>query len=175
MAFVPGSLFLACRSRLDSTSAAVVAHSNIFSYIHSFLVHVANLCSVHVPHRGVIEEVSSLPAPTGKTAAEVTEPIINSPIEPHHRSPIPCVENKSRTAPTPVRRSPEVTDFRRENPRAWHPVVIVSVPSPIAGSPDITVPRTNRLLIHRQFRRCNRDGNNDLRGSRTGDESHRHS
>ena len=61
---VLGSLFLTRWSRLNSASTAVVAHSNIFSYIHSFLVHVVNLCSVYVPHRGVIEEVPSLPSPT---------------------------------------------------------------------------------------------------------------
>src|SRR5262252_3950717 len=155
MPLVLGSLFLTRWPRLDSTSAAVVAHSNVFSYVDSFLVHVANFCPVHVPHCGVIEEVPFLPAPAGKTVAEIAEPIINSTVEAHHRSPVPCVENKSRTAPAPVRRSPEV---------------IVAVPSPVAWRPDIAIPWTDWLLVHGQFGRCKPDGNNDLRRSRTGHE-----
>ena len=157
-----GSLFLAGRSRFNSAPSAVVAHSNVFSYVHSFLVHVVDLFSVYVPHRGVIEKVASLPASTGKTVPEITEPIIDSTVEAHHRSPIPCVENKSRTAPAPVRRSPEVTDLRRQHPCARHPVVIATVPGPVARRPDITVTRTNWLLVHGQFGRSNRDGNQRL-------------
>ena len=62
MPLVLGSLFLAGRSRFNSATSAVVAHSNIFSYVHSFLVHIVNHVSVHVPHRAVIEKVAAFPA-----------------------------------------------------------------------------------------------------------------
>src|SRR5580704_5499421 len=107
MPLMLGSLLLTGRPRFNSAPSAVVAHSDIFSYVHSFLVHVMNLCSVYVPHRGVIVEVISLPSPARKTISEVAESIVDSTVEAHHRSPIPCVEKKSRTAPAPVRWRPE--------------------------------------------------------------------
>src|ERR1700760_1330812 len=170
MSLVLGSLFLAGWSCVNSAPSPVVTHSNILSYVDSFLVHVANHRSVYVPHRGVIEEVPSLPSPAYEAMSEIAEPIINSTVEAHHRSPIPCVENESRTAPAPIRWSPEVTNLRRQHPRARHPVVIIAVPGPVAGIPDIAIPRTNWLVVYGQLWRCNCDGNNHLPKSRGRDE-----
>src|ERR1700751_3860035 len=170
MPLVLGSLFLAGWSCVNSAPSPVVTHSNIFSYVDSFLIHVANHVSVHMPHGAVIEKVAAFPTSAYESVAEIPESIIDPTVESHHRSPIPCVENKSRTSPAPVRRSPEVTDFRREHPRARHPVVIIAVPGPVPGSPDIAIPRTNWLVVYGQLWRCNCDGNNHLPKSRGRDE-----
>lgn len=58
------SLLLTCWPRFNSASSAVVAYSNVFSYVDSLLIHIANLGPVYVPYRCVIEEVPSLPPST---------------------------------------------------------------------------------------------------------------
>ena len=62
MSLVLGSLFLTGWSCVNSAPSPVVTHSNIFSYVNSFLVHIVNHLSVHVPHCAVIEKVAAFPA-----------------------------------------------------------------------------------------------------------------
>jgi hypothetical protein len=114
---------------------------------------------VYAHDRGVIEELPALPVSALEASAHVSESIKNATVEADLFSPIASVPDVNAVAPAPISRSPQETDFRRENPGAGHPVVvaIVIVPSPIAGCPHIALARTDGLYVHRQKRRGNND------------------
>ena len=84
--------------------------------------------------------------------SKITEAIIDPAVETYLRTPVAVIEKKTFAAPTPIPWSPQETDFRRHHPCARHPVIIVEVVAvgPVAGCPNVTVPRTKRLLIDRQ-------------------------
>jgi len=157
-------LLFGCRSRIGSTVAAVVAdavHARIVD--DRLVVRVMNDRGVYVHDRGVVEEAAPLPVSALEAGAHVSESIKNATVEADLFSPVASVPEVNAVAPAPISRSPEETDFGRENPRAGHPVVvaIVIVPSPIAGRPEIAFARTDGLYVHRQKRRRNRDRHPD--------------
>ena len=157
-------LLFGCRSRIGSTVAAVVAdavHARIVD--DRLVVRVMNDRGVYVHDRGVVEELPSLPVSALKASAHVSESIKNATVEADLVSPIASVPDVNAVAPSPISRSPQETDFGRENPRARHPVVVTIgiVPSPIAGRPEIAFTRTDGLYVNRQKRRSNRDRHAD--------------
>ena len=98
----------------------------------------------------VIEELVSAPLATGKSDAGISEPIVNTAVEPNVRPPISGVPDIQSAAPAPISGRPQHSD-RRHYPRSRHPVVAaVIVPSPITGRPHISRPRADGLCIHRQ-------------------------
>jgi hypothetical protein len=118
---------------------------------------------VYVHDRRVVEELSPLPVSALEASAHVSESIKNATVEADLFSPVASVPDVNTVAPSPISRSPQETNFGRENPRAWNPVVIaiVIVPSPIAGRPQIAWARTDGLYVHRQKRRRNNDRHAD--------------
>ena len=152
------------RSRVGSTIAAVVAdaiHARIVD--DRLVVRVMNDGGVYVHDRGVVKEVAASPVSALKASAHVSESIKNATVEADLVSPIASVPDVNAVAPSPISRSPQETDFGRENPRARHPVVVTIgiVPSPIAGRPEIAFTRTDGLYVNRQKRRSNRDRHAD--------------
>ena len=152
------------RSRVGSTIAAVVAdaiHARIVD--DRLVVRVMNDGGVYVHDRGVVKEVAASPVSALKASAHVSESIKNATVEADLVSPIASVPEVNAVAPSPISRSPQETDFGRENPRARHPVVVTIgiVPSPIAGRPEIAFTRTDGLYVNRQKRRRNRDRHAD--------------
>ena len=157
-------LLLGCRSRIDSTAAAVVAdavHARIVD--DRLVVRVMNDRGVYVHDRGVVEEAAPLPVSAFEAGAHVSESIKNATVEADLFSPVARVPKVNAVAPAPISWSPQETNLGRENPRAGHPVVvaIVSVPSPIAGRPEIARARTGGLDVHREKRWRNRDRHAD--------------
>lgn len=152
------------RSRVGSTIAAVVAdaiHARIVD--DRLVVRVMNDRGVYAHDRGVVEEPALLPVSTLEARAHVPESIKNATVEADLFSPIASVPDVTAVAPSPISRRPQETNFGRENPGARHPVVvaIVTVPSPIAGRPEIAFARTDGLYVHRQKRWRNRDRHAD--------------
>src|SRR5208282_6064763 len=157
-------LFIRCRTRVDSTVATVIADV-VLVVPHGGFVNIVNDGDVHVVHGTVIEKVSAVPTAAFKACTEIAEAVIDPAIEAYVRTPVAVIENKSIAAPTPIGWSPQETDFRRHHPCARHPVVIadVVIVSPVARCPEITVPRTKRLLIDTQRGRAEPNGHADLR------------
>jgi hypothetical protein len=152
------------RSRVGSTIAAVVAdaiHARIVD--DRLVVRVMNDRGVYAHDRGVVKEVAASPVSALKASAHVSESIKNAAVEADLVSPIASVPDVNAVAPSPISRSPQETNFGRENPRARHPVVVTIgiVPSPIAGRPEIAFTRTDGLSVNRQKRRRNRDRHAD--------------
>ena len=147
-------LFFRPRTRSDATIAAVVAdpvHRGVVD--DGGVVNVVNVCDVHVVHRTVVVELSVLPPAALITLTKVSVAITDSAIKTDLLAPVALIEDVAIAAPTPVGWSPEQAGFRSHHPRTWHPVVIVVIVgvSPVAGGPEITLPRTKRLLIDREF------------------------
>jgi len=154
------SLLFGCRPGIGSTVAAVVAdavHARIVD--DGLVVRVMNDRGVYIHDRGVVEEVAALPVSALEASAHVSESIKNATVEADLFSPVASVPEVNAVAPAPISGSPQETNLGRENPRAGHPVVvaIVTVPTPIAGRPNIALARTNGLYVHRQKRRGNGD------------------
>src|SRR6266567_7368523 len=139
------SVPLACRNLLfrpgaliNSAVSAVVADPSVALIDHRCVVNVVNHGDVHVVDRAIVEKVSTIPPPAFVTVAKVAVAIIDSAIKAHSRSPITFIKKEPATAPSPIPRSPQKTNFRRQHPRSRNPVVIaeVGVVSPIARRPD---------------------------------------
>ena len=144
-------LLFGCRSCIGSTAAAVVAdavHARIVD--DRLVVCVMNDRGVYVHDRGVVEKAAPLPVSALEAGAHVSESIKNATVEADLFSPVASVPEVNAVAPSPISRSPQETNFGRENPRAWDPVIIaiVIVPSPIAGCPQIAWARADGLYIH---------------------------
>ena len=130
-----------------------------------FVVNVVNHSDIHIVHFAVVVKMIVLPSSTFIAVAKVSVAIVDTTVKADLRTPIAFVKNKSGAAPAPIRRSPKIANLRSEDPRAGHPVVILAIPRPITGRPDITVAGTDGLFIDGQFRRSEADGNtySDLR------------
>src|SRR5579862_722212 len=148
-----GRLVLRTGPRLNAAAPTVIADV-VFPHIHVFVIHIANIHDIDVGDAAVVEEVTAFPSASHKTLTKIAKAIINTAVEAHLRPPPAGVKKVSTVLPTPPRRSPQITNFGSLNPCSWHPVVVVIVviPGPISGHPDVTVARTHRLLIHRKRR-----------------------
>src|SRR5712692_3094343 len=155
-------LFFRPRTRADPAIAPVVADPRYRPIDHRGVVDVVDDGDVHVVHRSVVEKPVVIPTSALVALAKVSIAVIDSAIESDLRTPVAVIEDKSVAAPTPIGWSPQEADLRRHHPSPRHPVVIVVGVSPVSGRPKITIPRTKRLLIDRQFRRCKVDRYADL-------------
>src|ERR1700722_8830532 len=161
VAFASCGFFLTSRTCVDS-AVAVEGNVAIVVNVHVFVVNVVE-AAADVPDLRVVEEMSALPTTAVKAGTEVAEAVVNTAIKSYDRAPISRIKNESGTAPAPPAGSPEETDFGGFNPGAGNPEIICSVVVviPIAGCPEITIARTNRLVVHKQRRWRYGNGNTD--------------
>src|SRR5260221_3506438 len=144
---------------IDSAAAAVVADARIAVMVdHRCIVRVVDHRHIHVVQGAVVIKVIVLPSPAFIRAAEVTELVIYPSIESHTRTPIALVKIISPAAPGPIGRRPKESRLWREHPGPRDPVIIVAIPRPISGCPDVSLARADRLLIDRQLWRAERNG-----------------
>src|SRR6266567_1436089 len=140
--FGPGAL-------VDAAVSAVIADPGHVALInHGRVVHVVNDGDVHIVHGAVVEKAIAVPTPAFIAAAEIAVAIVDSAIEANYRSPEAFIKDESAAAPGPVCRSPQEPDFRGQHPGSRHPIVItdVVVVGPVAGRPDVTLARADRLF-----------------------------
>src|SRR5215469_11269946 len=165
MPFTFGRLLRGARSGRYSARAAVVADAIVGIVVHhSDVVDVVNVSHVDIVHRAVVIELSVVPAPAFVAVTKVAPPVVDAAVEPNCRAPVASVEDISATAPTPPRRSPEITHLGSQNPRSRNPVVIaeIRIPRPIAGNPDVSGGRANGLCVYWQGRWPKRNRYSDL-------------
>src|SRR5580658_2648844 len=134
---------------------------------------VVNVLDIHVAHRGVVIKSLTLPMPTSVTLPEIAKAVRDAAIESDRLAPVTVVPNISFVAPCPIPRRPEQPGFRWLHPGAGYPEVAVLIVVPITWGPDPTLFNENRLFIHRQFGRCERNGHRDLRHRVLGEGDHR--
>ena len=157
-----GGVFLRRGAGVESAASPVVADVADSRRVDSRVVDIMKNPSVHVIQGRVIEEVPSVPTPALVTVTEVPVAIVDSSVETNGCAPVAFIEGESAATPAPVSGSPKETDVGRHHPGARYPVV-VAVPSPIAGRPDVAVAGTGGLLVSGQFRWRDCYGSGDLR------------
>jgi hypothetical protein len=129
-------------------------------------VRVADDVSIHAHHRGVVCESTASPFPANEADAHVAEPVVDSAVIPDTITPVAIVEPIMPAIPSPPRRSPKRSLVRRRHPFAGHPVVAVIAVGPVTRNPHPTLLRTHRLLVDRQNRWSNANGNGYTRKRR---------
>src|ERR1700676_350342 len=100
-------------TRFDATIAAVVTDVGLVVIDYGRVVHVVNDSLVYIVHGAVVEKAVVIPTPAFVAFSKITETIIDPAVEANHRTPISFIENKPFAAPTPIRWSPQETDFWR--------------------------------------------------------------
>ena len=115
------------RALIDPAAPAVVADPSHIPLINRRVIHVVNDRDVHVVDRAIVEEASIFPTAAFIAMAKIAVPVVDPAIESDHRPPISFIENKSAAAPTPITRSPQKTDLRRQHPSPRNPIIIVEV------------------------------------------------
>src|SRR5580692_4899983 len=159
--------FFSRRPLIDTPITAVVADPVYVDVFNARVIGVVNDRLVHVIHVGVVVKMIMIPPAAFVAVPPIAKSIIDPAIKSNVRTPISFVPQKRCAAPTPISRRPKEAGLRSQDPSAGHPVIIISIPSPITGRPDIALRGTDRLLINGKRRRTKRSRNPDLReGSR---------
>ena len=122
-------------------------------------VRVADDVSIHAHHRGVVCESTAAPFPADKADAHVAEPVVDSAVIPDAIAPVAIVEPIMPAVPSPPRGSPKRALVWCRHPLAWHPVVAVIAIGPVSRNPHPALLRTYRLLVYRQNRWSDANGN----------------
>ena len=154
--------FLRRRPFIDSAVAAIVADAVSRVIFDPGVIGVMDILVVYVIYRCVVIKMIVFPPAAFVAVTTVAETVIDPAIISNVRPPITFMEEKCVPAPAPVSGGPKETDFRRFDPSAWYPVIVVPVPGPITGRPDVAVPGTDGLLINRERGRAKRHRNADL-------------
>lgn len=162
-AFSLRGLFLHRRTRHDAALPAVIADAVHRDVIDDGFVdiHVTNDCGVHMADSGVVVEVVSTPVAAFIAAAIVAVAVVHAAIETDVRTPVSRMPDVAAVTPAPPAGSPEQAVRRSHDPGTGHPVVVIAVPCPVTGRPDVIRPRANRLIINGERRRRRADGNSD--------------
>ena len=146
--------FLWCGPRVNAATSAVVAHATIATAWHRIVVNVVHHRGIDVRHIAVISESAVIPVRAVIAPACIPKAIVDATIETNVRSPVAGMPPVVAALIIPIRRRPECIHPRRENPRAWNPVIAAARSiSPIAGRPVVTVAWNRRLAVFRKRRR----------------------
>src|SRR5262252_2330752 len=117
------------------------------------VVDVVYLRDVNIVHAAVVIKVVMIPTAAFVAVSEVTESIIDAAIETDRRAPIASGKNEALAVPAPVARRPEVAHCRGFDPGAGNPIIVITIPSPVPGSPKVSIAGAHRLFVYGQFRR----------------------
>src|SRR5271163_510537 len=120
-----GSFFLGSGTYLDATGSPVEADAIHRGLVDSRVVNVSIDGDVYAANRLVVEEVPVVPAAAVVAMTKIAIPVTDSAVETDLCSPIAVMEQIPAVAPTPITRSPEVTDFGSHDPCPRNPKVIV--------------------------------------------------
>ena len=168
MAFMLPSHLVAARPRHDSASATVVADAVYRHIIDDGPVVDVDVGDGHVIYAAIVEKIAGMPVAAAVAHAKVAKAVINAAVEADVRAPIArvpgvkaaaksvtLVKNVNAVVPSPPGRGPQQADPRRCDPDARHPIITTCGPTPVSGSPDVAIPGTSGLRVHRQRRRRN--------------------
>src|SRR5271166_1295648 len=161
MALAARSLLLRGGAGFDSAAAAVEADARV-ALDHSGVVGIVNDGGVYAINGSVVSETAVVPAAAFVAISTIAVAVVDATGKADRLTPITFMEGIRVAAPAPITRSPYVADFGRLDPVAGNPVIAVVAVSPIAGRPEIAVLRADGLLVNRQHRWCEGDGNADL-------------
>jgi len=141
-------------THLQSSRSTVEAHADsaAVALAYGAVIHVMHYRHVYIVHRAVVVEVPAAPVSALVAEADVAKPVIHAAIVANVRSPVAPVEPVAMVRVAPVARRPKRALVRSLNPPARNPVVARVTPCPVAGSPQIAVPRILGLIVFGQRR-----------------------
>lgn len=149
---------------IEARAIVVIHHDGVVD------IRIVNDGDVYIVHCSVVVEVAAVPTAAVIATAGVAEAVVNSAVEANSRSPIAGNKDIASVFPSPVARRPKESRIGSLHPSARHPIVVFSVPSPVAGSPDVIVAGTRRLCVYGKWWRgdSNGDADRDLSGRGNG-------
>ena len=159
MPFLHPGFFLSSCTRSCSPAATIEANSASSLLVNHGLayIYISNDCCIDVGNISVIMKTSISPHSTHISFPEISASIVDTTVKSNMQSPVSGMPSINTSNVTPIRRCPQITHFRRNNPHSGYPIVSVCrVICPISGYPDISFFRTRRLHINWQWRRRNR-------------------
>ena len=162
MALLVVCFLLRRRPLVDTAITAIVADAVSRVVFNPSVIGVVDVLVVYAIYRGVVIKMIVFPPTAFVAVTTVAEPVIDAAIISNVRAPITFMEEECIAAPSPVSGGPKEADFGSFDPSAGHPVVVVTVPSPITGRPDVAVPGTDGLLIDGERGRAKSYRNADL-------------
>ncbi len=156
-------LLLSRRPRRQSTVTSVIAHVGMTD-IHVPTVDIRDVRIPEVVRIAVIIELAVIPMAALITVPVIAVTITNTTVKANVRAPITIMETIAAVTPAPPAWRPKETNLGRQDPCARHPIIIVSIPRPVARGPQITRPGNIRLVINRERwrRRAHGDADADL-------------
>jgi hypothetical protein len=106
VAFAGHHCFRVTRAGMDSAGSAVIAYAVHGDIIDDRLVVNVHVGDVHIVHRTVVEEVTTIPVPAAVSCAKVAEAVINATVETDVRTPVAGMPYINTFTPAPVTRRP---------------------------------------------------------------------
>jgi hypothetical protein len=134
--------------------SAVIAHS-VDRYIVddcSVDVHIPDDGSVYAAHSSVVVEVVTAPIAAFISVAVVAEAVVDAAVEADVRSPVSGMPQITTITPTPPAWCPQQAIAGCDNPGSGNPVIVIAIPGPVSGRPDVIRSRANGLIIDGQGR-----------------------
>jgi hypothetical protein len=119
-----------------------------------------NNSSIYVRNFSVVEVLGASPMAAIESSARVAESVVDSAVETNGRPPVTDVPDVKAFRKSPIPGCPKKTGAWREHPSAGNPIETFIAIGPIAGFPDITRTRANRLNVNRKDRGSNTDTDN---------------
>src|ERR1039458_1151991 len=156
-----------------SPGSAVVANAVSRPFVdYGLLVSVVKAPYIYVIHRAVVTEFIVSPVSAFVAGTTVAIAVVDAAIEADGGTPVAVIPGVGVAAPTPITGSPEQANLGSHDPRTRHPEIAFITIGPVAGRPQITALRTNRLRVRYQFGRSDRDRHAELRqrGGRYGQD-----
>ena len=140
---------------LDTALAAIEANATAAAMVVAdrMVIDVAVDGDVNVVNRAVVVKVAAVPVAALVADADIAEAIIDAAVVADVRAPVATVEAVAMVMEAPVAGRPESAGVGSLNPCAGHPIVAAPAPGPIAGSPQVVVAGSLRLIVVGQRRR----------------------
>ena len=101
----------------------------------------------------VVIEIIPPPVPTEVTNADIPVAVVNTAVVADVGPPVSAMKAVAAVVVAPVGRRPKRTIVWGRAPGSGNPVVSTVAPGPVAGSPDVVVVGSRRLVVFRQRRR----------------------
>ena len=137
---------------------------------HCLVVDVRDVDIRDIVDSSVVIELIVAPLAAVIARARIAVTVVYPTVKTDGSAPISGAEHIDPVIPAPITRGPQQAEAGRRYPGARHPVIIlvIGVPGPITGRPNVAGLRQRRLHVDGQGRRRNidADADRDLRRSR---------
>ena len=139
-------------SRIPARAAVVTRAAGAGRNRHGLAVDVDEADAAEIVDGRIVEEPPVIPAAALVAEAIVAVAVMDAAIKADVGRPVAAMEQVDAADERPVAGSPQKARLRRLDPYARHPVVVVVVPGPVAGRPDVAGRRHRRLIVVRHRR-----------------------